>query len=141
MSNSKMRSVLGIFGVLVIALIAVWLLMPAFDTGPDPQAATPAASAPLGTIAAIDAEANPSAPPSLPQVVIIDGDGDVPRTKTCTMIAGWAQRRVPHYTILDNIRDQSMRFTKDDLTCLTAARDVPPIVLDFAEMYQLRDQE
>ncbi|MEN0065111.1 MAG: hypothetical protein AAGA48_23410 [Myxococcota bacterium] len=68
-----------------------------------------------------------------PEVVMPEG---VPHTDRCRLIAGWAQRHVPHYTILDNIRDGSMRFTTEDRNCLAAAKDVPPIVVDFADRYK-----
>lgn len=136
MSNSNSRSVAAIIVVLVFALIAAWLMMPSYETEVETAQPAPLPVAPV----AADLEEVPDAPPGEVEVVIIDEDGTIPRTEKCETIAGWAQRGVPHYTLLDNIRDQAMLFTEDDLACLTAAEKVPPIVLRFAEMYQRRDQ-
>ena len=140
MSDSKNRQTLGLVAVLALVALLVWLLSPSLDTGGDVPEPTPVSEAEGIPNAPVELEEQPDEPIGEAQVVIID-DPEIPRTGRCELIAGWAQRRVAHYTILDNIRDQAMKVTEDDLACLTAARDVPPIVLRFAEMYQLRDQE
>ena len=137
MSNSNSRSIVAIVAVLVIALIAAWWLLPSVDTSIAEAPPPPPGQAPTAPLELQEVEDQPR---GKAEVVIVDDDGSIPRTDKCELIAGWAQRGVPHYTLLDNIRDQAMLFTEDDLACLTAARDVPPIVLRFAEMYQRRDQ-
>ncbi|HHO51644.1 MAG TPA: hypothetical protein ENK18_12410 [Deltaproteobacteria bacterium] len=125
--------------VLLVAVFAAWMLSPTPDTGPQINLVTeltppPAPSAPAG------GAHNPREIGQAEAVVIETDEPNIPQTEKCTMLAGWAQRGVPHYTLLDNIRDQAMLFTEDDLACLTAARDIPPIVLRFAEMYQKRER-
>ena len=140
MSNSNTRSLVGLALVLALALLAVWMMWPSLDTGPTQAEAEPVPD-PLAIAEPVAHTEVPDEPAGEAEVVIIEGDDpDIPTTTKCETIAGWAQAGTPHYTLLDNIRDQAMRFTEDDLACLTAARDVPPIVLRFAEMYQKRDQ-
>lgn len=125
--------------VLVIAVLAVWLLSPDLDTGPEVQQVVEL-TPPEAPIQPGEGANNPRDLGEAQAVVVETDAPDIPQTEKCTMLAGWAQRGVPHYTLLDNIRDQAMLFTEDDLACLTAARDVPPIVLRFAEMYQKRER-
>ncbi|MEM6927527.1 MAG: hypothetical protein AAF602_11400 [Myxococcota bacterium] len=136
--------------IAIVASLAAWFVLrpdrPDAVRGPRPEnASAPTELAsdgptdedpsvrPLEVMAAVEGEEAPKEPSGNPNVVMPEG---VPHTATCRLIAGWAQRRVPHYTILDNIRDRSMRFTEDDRICLEAARDVPPIVVRFAKRYK-----
>lgn len=130
----------GLFAVLVIAVFAAWWLSPDLDTGPEVSVQVASMVPPPITPAQAEGASNPREGGTAVVTVIETEDPDIPQTDKCTMLAGWAQRGVPHYTLLDNIRDQAMLFTEDDLACLTAARDVPPIVLRFAEMYQKRER-
>ncbi len=145
MRDSQHARVIGIVGLLALACLAVWGLFPRADTEVAGTPAPAPISAPTaGRVAAAppDGAPAPDEPAGAAELVVVEGDEPpIPSTKRCTLIAGWAQRNVPHYTILDNIRDRAMRFTEDDLACLTAAQDMPPIVLRFAEMRQRRDQE
>lgn len=149
MKSLDPRPLVGMVLVAIVALVAAWFVLrpdrPDAAREPAPEnASNPrelASAAPEEDDAAVrplevagSPEGTPAPEPSgNPNVVMPEG---VPHTDTCRLIAGWAQRGVPDYTILDNIRDRSMRFTDDDRSCLAAARDVPPIAVRFAERYK-----
>ncbi|MBX2796548.1 MAG: hypothetical protein KTR31_02730 [Myxococcales bacterium] len=140
MNSPRARQAAGLVLVLILAVIAAFFLIPRPDVQvdtPEPVAvAPPIVPAPAG------AASSGGRPGGEAELVIIESDEpDIPQTEKCTTIAGWAQAGTPHYTLLDNIRDQAMLFTEEDLACLTAARKVPPIVLRFAEMYQDKNQK
>jgi len=133
--------------IAIVALVAAWVVLRP-DRPTVAQVSTPENASPPSDLTVAEADPDqvrslevmdvgddvPAAEPGgAPDVVMPDG---VPHTDTCRLIAGWAQRHVPHYTILDNIRDRSMRFTPDDRACLESAKDVPPIVVRFADRYQ-----
>ncbi len=149
MKSLDPRTLAGVVLVAIVAVVAAWMVLrpdrPDVARAPAPENASnpeqPVASRsvdddpsvrPLEVMSVADGDVAPE-PSGNPDVVMPDG---VPHTTTCRLIAGWAQRHVPHYTILDNIRDRSMRFTEDDRSCLAKAKDVPPIVVRFADRYK-----
>ena len=141
MDNALIRRGIGLLMVLVAALLAVWLLWPDVDTGPDPVARRPAPAAVPERPEPPDAASATASDPGQAEVVVVDPeDPGIPKTEKCTTIADWHARHVPDFTIADNMRDQAMLFTEDDLACLTASK-VPPFVLQYAEMHMKKERQ
>lgn len=157
MNSLNPRSLAGLLLIAIVAVAAAWFFLRAdrpsvaqeqpaqnaserSETVADAEVAANAEDGPRDLVIGGTAEGTLAEPlrPGLPNVVMPEG---VPHTETCRLIAGWAQRHVPHYTILDNIRDRSMRFTADDRSCLESAKDVPPIVVRFADRYKKSDYD
>ncbi len=140
MDNSLVRRGIGLLLVLVAAVLAVWLLWPDLDTGPEPVAVAPEPrAAPIKPPPQAASATTDDGGGEAELVIIDDAGNEIPRTEKCQLIEGWNERHVPHFTIADNMRDQAMLFTEDDLACLTAS-NVPPFVLQYAEMHMKRER-
>lgn len=59
-------------------------------------------------------------------------------TPNCRMLITRMRRNTPSDTLLDMIRDQSLRFDDDDIQCLSVA-GAKPAILDMAEWQRQRN--
>ena len=66
------------------------------------------------------------------EVITLPDEGDAPVTESCRYIVKEQKRGVHAFILLDNIRDQAMRFNEDDVACL-AASGVEDVIVNYAE--------
>jgi len=66
------------------------------------------------------------------EVIRMPDEGVAPRTDSCRYIVKEQRRGVHAFILLDNIRDQGMRFSEDDVACL-AASGVEEVIVNYAE--------
>lgn len=134
--NEEMRVVwakrLGLGGgAIAILLVLIWLFGSG-DTDPgrvEVEAAD--IDEPFRQMARKKVVAVPGVPAE--EEIPLEEDPNIPVvTPKCKLLVSWERRKVPQFTILDNLRDQSMMFDEDDLGCITAA-GVSPAILDLAE--------
>ncbi|MCB9692748.1 MAG: hypothetical protein H6736_13140 [Alphaproteobacteria bacterium] len=112
-------------------LVLVWLFMPT-STGPRSRPQTVGELDAPGEGARKKVVQMASVAPA-DEPVELEDDPNIPVvTPNCKLLVGYERRKVPQYSILDTLRDSSMRFDEDDLACLTAA-GITPAILDLAE--------
>lgn len=62
----------------------------------------------------------------------LPADGVAPTTDACAWVVNERRRGVHAFVLMDNIRDQGLRFQEDDVACLTAA-GVDESIVRYAE--------
>jgi len=62
----------------------------------------------------------------------LPADGEAPTTESCRYIVKLRRRGVHAFNMMDYIRDRGMRFTEDDVACLSAS-GVDDVIINFAE--------
>lgn len=121
----------GVVAGLAVLLGLVWLFTPG-DTEPVVEVEAVDADEPF-RIAARRKIVAAAVLPDAEEEIPLEEDPNIPVvTPKCKLLVTYERKKVPQYSILDTLRDQSMMFDEDDLGCLTAA-GVSPAILDLAE--------